>query len=218
MEWAQLNKEMLKYGYLAGLITPIWLVIGVAIAGSLYPGYSHLNQALSELGALGASTHELSPLINNFPLGVLFVLFGVAVFATFKGSKLARLSGMLIALHGVASLGTGYFSCDVGCGLEHPSDSQKLHNLWGMVMFLTLLIAGALWVYLANRVLDLKWFAWFSLACTLVALLVLPLMGQAVAAGEGFGLFQRINYGASILWVGVFAWVLSQKRQTRQIP
>lgn len=199
---------MLKYGYLAGLITPIWLATGVAIVGGLYPGYSHLNQAMSELGAQGAPTHELSPLINNYPLGVLFVLFGVAVFATFKGSKLARLSGVLIALHGVASLGTGYFSCDVGCGLEHPSDSQNLHNLSGMLMFLTLLIAGALWVYLATRVLDLKWFAWFSLACPLVALLVLPLMGQAVAAGEGFGLYQRINYGASILWVGVFAWVL----------
>ena len=213
-----MNKGMLKYGYLAGLITPIWLVMGVAIAGSLYPGYSHLDQALSELGALGAPTHELSPLINNFPLGVLFVLFGVAVFATFKGSRLARLSGVLIALHGVASLGAGYFSCDVGCGLEHPSDSQNLHNLSGMLMFLTLLIASALWVYLATRVLDLKWFAWFSLACTLIALLVLPLMGQAVAAGEGFGLYQRINYGASILWVSVFAWVLILNRQTRSIP
>ncbi|MFW0754629.1 DUF998 domain-containing protein [Pseudomonas sp. H11T01] len=205
---------MLKYGYLAGLITPVWLVIGVAIAGSLYPGYSHLNQAMSELGALGAPTHELSPLINNFPLGVLFVVFGIAVFAVFKGSALARSSGVLIVLHGVASLCTGYFSCDVGCGLEHPSDSQNLHNLSGMVMFLTLLLASTLWIYLATRVLGLKWFAWFSLACTLVALLVLPLMGQAVAAGEGFGLYQRINYGASILWVGVFAWVLKPMSST----
>ena len=207
-----MNKGMIKWGFVAGLLAPIWLLVGVVIAGSLYPGYSHLNQAMSELGAIGAPTHGVSPLINNYPLGVLFIVFGLAAFATFHTSKLARLSAVLIVLHGVASFGTGYFSCDIGCGLENPSDSQKLHNLSGLVMFLTLLIANALWVYLASRVLGLKWFAWFSLVCTLGALLVLPLMGQAVEVGQGFGLYQRINYGVSILWVGVFAGVLISRR------
>ena len=65
---------------------------GVVIAARLYPGYSHLNQAMSELGAIGAPTHGVSPLINNFRLGVLFIVFGLAAFATFHTSKLAQLS------------------------------------------------------------------------------------------------------------------------------
>ena len=40
----------LKAGYFAGLITPLWLALGVAIAGAMYPGYSHVDQAMSLLG------------------------------------------------------------------------------------------------------------------------------------------------------------------------
>jgi len=82
-------------------------------------------------------------------------------------------------------------------------------------MFLTLVIANALWVYLAARLLGSKAFAWFSLACTLVAVAALPLMGLAAAAGEGFGLYQRLNYGASVVWIGVFAALLLVREKRR---
>jgi len=210
-----MHKALRKFGCVAGLLTPFWLLVGLALAGALYPGYSHLNQAMSELGALGAPTHELSPLINNLPLGLLFFAFGVTVFACFEGRGLAQVSGVLIALHGIASLFTGYFSCDAGCGLQHPSFSQTVHNSAWLMMFLTLVIANALWVYLAARLLGSKAFAWFSLACTLVAVAALPLMGLAAAAGEGFGLYQRLNYGASVVWIGVFAALLLVREKRR---
>ncbi|AUG42595.1 DUF998 domain-containing protein [Pseudomonas chlororaphis] len=202
---------MLKWGYAAGMVVPFWLLLGVAIAGLFYPGYSHLNQAMSELGALQAPTHRLSPLLNNYPLGALFVVFGLALCARFKASPLARLSGLLVVLHGLASVCTGYFSCDVGCGLEQPSSRQQVHNIAGLVMFLSLVIASALWVYLAPRLLYGKRFAWFSLLSTVLALATLPLMAKAVEAGVGFGLYQRINYGVSVIWVGALAWQLFQQ-------
>lgn len=162
----------LKAGYCAGLITPFWLVLGVAIAGAMYPGYSHVDQAMSLLGAEGAPTKELSPLINNFPLGVLFMLFGASVLLRFS-NRWARFSGLLIMLHGLGSFGTGYFACDAGCAPTNPSISQNLHNLAGLIMALSLLASG-LWVWLARRVLASPCFSWFSLACTLAALGALP--------------------------------------------
>lgn len=206
------NQRISPYYYVLGLLTPFWLLIGVAVTGALYPGYSHIDQAMSELGALGAPTHEISPLINNYPLGVLFIAFGLAVYATFKQSWPAKASGALITLHGLASFATGYFSCDVACGLENPSTSQSLHNLAGLVMFLSLVLASALWTYLALQLLNRRGFAFFSLACTVAALAVLPLMGAAVESGQGFGLYQRINYGASLLWVAGLAWVLLRRQ------
>ncbi|MEJ2446093.1 MAG: DUF998 domain-containing protein [Exilibacterium sp.] len=199
---------LVKAGYFSGLIVPLWLGIGVSIAGFLYPGYSHINQAMSELGAVGAPTNIISPVINNYPLGLLFIVFGISIWASFPLSKLAKSSALLIILHGIGSITAGYFSCDVGCNPETPSSSQVLHNLSSLVMFLSLCLAGFLWVYLSSKLLCSKSFAWFSLICTLIALAVLPAMASAIESGSGFGLYQRINYGVSVIWVAGLAYVV----------
>ena len=60
-----------------GLLPLAWLFIGLYIAGRLYPQYSHTKQFCSELGALGSPTQKISPIINNFPLGVIFCILGM---------------------------------------------------------------------------------------------------------------------------------------------
>ena len=82
-----MNGSLNRWYYFSGLLAPIWLLLGVALAGSFYPEYSHFNQAMSELGAKGSPTHALSPLLNNYPLAVLFVLFGIGVIKTFPTSN-----------------------------------------------------------------------------------------------------------------------------------
>lgn len=193
---------------LSGLVIPIWLFFGVLIAGSMNPGYSHLNQAMSELGAVGSPTHAISPVINNFPLGILFITFGISVAKTLSKSKLAVLSGILIVMHGLGSISAGYFSCDVGCNPESPSYSQIAHNLSGAIMFLSLTVAGCIWIYLGGKLLGSRALSWFSLVCTIVGLAVLPALPLAVESGHGFGLYQRINYGASVIWLSGLACVL----------
>ncbi|NQD57196.1 DUF998 domain-containing protein, partial [Pseudomonas sp. CM25] len=43
--------------------------------------------------------------------------------------------------------------------------------------------------------------ALFSLACLVLAIVTAGLMGQAVESGQLFGLYQRLNYAVSVLWV-----------------
>ena len=97
---------------------------------------------MSELGALEAPTHQLSPIINNVPLGVLFLPFGGAVVGLFWGARLAQLSDLLLMLHGLASISAGLFSCDPGCNPVEPSRDQVLHNLSGLVIFASLTLAN----------------------------------------------------------------------------
>ena len=163
---------------------------------------------MSELGALEAPTHQLSPIINNVPLGVLFLLFGGAVVGLFWGARLAQFSGLLLMLHGLASIGAGLFACDPGCNPVEPSRDQVLHNLSGLVMFASLTLANLLWVYLSRKRLGSAGFSWFSLVCLIVSLAVMPMMAAAVESGEAFGLYQRINYGVSVIWLGTLAWML----------
>ncbi|WP_372865137.1 DUF998 domain-containing protein [Spongiibacter sp.] len=207
-----MNQKLSKIGYVAGMMIPFWIFIGVVAAGAMYPGYSHVDQALSELGAQGSPTHVLSPLINNYPLGILFIVFGASLVNSFSASRLARLTGILIAIHGVASILAGYFPCDIACNPEQPSTAQIIHNLSGLVMFVSLVSASGIWVYLSNHLYASARLRWFSLLCTAAAVIALVPMVTAIESGSGFGLYQRINYGASVLWVGGLAYAIGRRR------
>ncbi|WP_431481134.1 DUF998 domain-containing protein [Pseudomonas thivervalensis] len=193
-----------------GILIPFWLLLGVALTARAYPGYSHLDQAMSQLGAVGAPTHGFSAWVNNFPLGVMFVLFAVGVARRFKASRMALLSAALIFVHGLASVAAGYFSCDQGCAPIEPSVSQQSHNLAGLVMFISLTLAGALWTFLGKSLLSSPRFAQFSAVCVILAILTVMLMATALADGHLFGLYQRLNYGVSVVWIASLAVVALQ--------
>ena len=44
----------------AGTLIPAWLFVGVLLTASQYPGYSHLDYAMSRLGEQGSATHGFS--------------------------------------------------------------------------------------------------------------------------------------------------------------
>lgn len=203
-----------KFSLYSGMIIPVWLFIGVTIAGAMNPGYSHINQAMSELGAKGSMTHVISPLINNFPLGILFIAFGLYIITTLRNSKLAICSGVMVLVHGIGSILAGYFSCDAGCQPASPSNSQIAHNLSGFTMFLSLTIAGWLWAYLGKRQLGSTFLSWFSFVCMVVALGAALMLPQAVESGKNFGLYQRVNYGVSVIWLGVLSYSLAQRQKS----
>jgi len=188
-----------------GLLIPFWLALGVSLTAMAYPGYDHLQLAMSQLGAVGAPTHGLSPLVNNFPLALLFALFAWGIARRWRGSRLAMVSAVLLLLHAVGSLGTGWFACDQGCAPDQPSTSQQLHDLSGLLMFLSLTLASGLWVWLGARVADSRALAVTSLVCTLGAIITVGFMGQAMQSGELFGLYQRLNYGVGVVWVAAIA-------------
>ena len=188
-----------------GLLIPFWLMIGVWLTAQAYPGYDHLQQAMSQLGAQDSPTQHWSPLANNFPLALLFALFAWGLARHWHSSKLALLSAALVLLHGLGSLGTGLFPCDQGCAPAEPSSSQQLHNLCGLVMFLSLTLASALWAWLGKRLAGSKALGWFSLACLIAAVVTVVLMAQAAQSGQLFGLYQRLNYGISVVWIAGLA-------------
>ncbi|MDF0731552.1 DUF998 domain-containing protein [Pseudomonas entomophila] len=188
-----------------GLVIPLWLCTGVALTALAYPGYSHLEQAMSQLGAVGAPTHGFSAWVNNYPLGVLFVLFALGVARRFADSPLALLSAALILLHGLASFATGYFACDQGCAPAQPSASQQLHNLAGWVMFVSVTVACALWGLLGKRMLASRAFGLFSVACVVLSIATVAMMARAMADGQLFGAYQRLNYTVSVVWIAGLA-------------
>jgi hypothetical membrane protein len=199
--WNRMDRLLLG----TGLLIPFWLTIGVGLTALAYPGYSHVDHALSRLGAVDAPTQGFSAWLNNVPLGVLFVLVALGLARRFRPSRLSGLSAALILLHGLASFATGLFPCDQGCAPLQPSVSQQLHNLAGLVMFLSLTLASALWAWLGKQLLASPGLAALSAICTLLALVTAGMMTSAVADGQGFGLYQRLNYAVGVGWLAVLS-------------
>lgn len=197
-----------------GLIAPIWLMVGITYSGMMYPGYNHIDQAMSELHAVGSPIERIAPFINHYPLSVLFAGFGFYVMSYFS-NRAAKVSGFLILLHGVATFSAGYFPCDVGCVPETPSTSHVVHGLSGLVVLLTLLMAPAIWAFISTRELQMAWFGWFSAAVLLGQILMMIPTVEAVTTGEKFGLYQRLAYSVPLTWLLVFALVLIRDSRTR---
>jgi hypothetical membrane protein len=186
---------------LAGVIAPLWMLLGVIFVARLYLGYSHRQQVMSELGARNRATTKVHPWINNYPIGFWFVLFGAALLKMDPTNNLLFLTGVLMVVQGISHCVTGLFPCDDDLGISKPSPSQMIHNLAGLVMYFSLLFACLLW---AIKIHNLPgWFSLYSALSALISVVALVMMLRALKTNINLGLYQRINYGVLAAWVMV---------------
>lgn len=190
---------------ISGILAPIWMLFGVAWVASRCPGYSHRTHVMSELGARSKPTHRIQPFVNNYPIGILFSLFGIGLSSGLPYGLHVTLSGILIFIHGVAHIVAGIFPCDADLGLKNPSLDQKLHNIAGLVMYLSLLVACILWVQPSAIAPD--WFRWYSLISAAGSVILVAYMARAMNDGLNLGLYQRLSYGILAAWSTTLAAV-----------
>jgi hypothetical protein len=199
----------IDYLLLCGALAPLWMLIGVYAGGRLYPGYSHRQQAMSELGARARPTTLIHPFINNYPIGLLFSVSGLGVMLLFHDQRLAHIGGILLLVHGLSHIVTGIFPCDadLGAGSGGGSIEQKIHAAAGLVMFFALWSACALWIFI-----DTPWgaaFRIYSLASAFASIVALGFMARSLRTGRDMGLYQRVSYGILAAWSAVLAVLLS---------
>lgn len=201
---------MATYFAYCGLIASIWIVFGIFLASRFYPNYSHNKQFCSELGAKGSPTERLSPLINNYPLGILFCFFGYAVIQMKDSSIMSIIVGSLIIIHGIGTWVAGYFPMDANAYTKSPSFNCKVHSWAGFIMLLALLIAPLLMVFSPTNQLITTPFKIFSIASILSAFYFLFKMAKAIKKKTNPGLHQRLSYGAQLVWLSGLSLVLIQ--------
>ena len=192
-------------GLYSALIANIWIVLGVYTAGKLYPGYSHTKQFCSELGAAGSPTEKLSPIINNYPLGLLFCLFGWYVLQLENTPVLITLVGFLVIIHGVGTWVAGYYPMDADPQTKTPTLSCQIHSWAGLVMLLSLLIAPVL--VAASSYASIS-FRLFSILCVGITGYLVILLASAFKQQANAGLYQRLAYGVQLLWLSAFSLVI----------
>lgn len=189
-----------------GIVAPLWMLVGVAWVASGFPGYSHKAQVMSELGARSRPTQKIQPFVNSYSIGISFSIFGVGLVLGFPDKLHVTVSGILMFVHGASHIVAGVSPCDADLGLKNPSPAQKLHNLAGLVMYLSLLATCLMWV-LPSAVVP-HWFRWYSSSSAVASVIFVVYMVRALNGDSKLGLYQRLSYGTLATWSAVLAVVL----------
>lgn len=184
---------------LCGLGAAAMAFLVPAIGGVGQPGYSHVAQYISELGAAGAANAGLVGGLGFVPIGVLVIAFLVLASPSFPPSMPTRVGVVCFGAVGGGYLAAAVFPCDAGCP-SSGSLSQSLHNLFGLVEYIGA-IAGLRFLALAFRG-DQVWRP-FAPLCLFAAFLIgLAFVAMLAPELEAYrGLSQRVAEAAIFLWI-----------------
>lgn len=194
------NDTFHRIAALAGIGGPIIFILMVIIAGAMYDGYSHLSQAVSELGAVDSPV-QIWQTLNFFFLGSALAVFTISFHQRFPGSSKLT-TGLLLYFCISALIGNGIFPCDPGC--EGNTTIGLLHNMTGLTGFVALFVGLLLvsrkmrqhesW---SNKATYTQITAFFMFAF-LVLWLVLGPVGTVVP--NIHGVFQRLMIVTFLQW------------------
>lgn len=180
---------------------------GILIAGAAYPGYDHLRQYISELGATGAATAWAVSWLVFVPSG-LFIAAGCLVAAWLTRRSTPGLIGwLLLAWYGLSLSGAGVYPCDFECARAEPSFNALMHDLVGGTGYLAVPI-GIVLVAIGARGIG-KGFVAFGGVC---AVLTLVGFSGLIADPEYGGSLQRVLEAAVTVFLLVAAWLLVKGR------
>ena len=170
--------------------------------GSRYPGYSHSNRAVSELGAFGAP-HAWGWNIVGFIIpGILLAMSGASIALTVDGGRTRLL--WLLLISGLAFAGTGVFPAEM-----HNSD-PLMSSLWTSGHIVMLFISGVAWiagsVVLVRHVgrstqrRSLKQFSLFLCVMAFAGMAINVTVTAIPALENSPGLAQRIAFALYFAW------------------
>ena len=187
---------------LCGIIGPISYAIMVVVLGSLWTGYNHVTQSMSELGAVGAP-HAIYMNTMGFPLlGALLIAFSLGLYRNVRKGKSTKIGCSLIATSGFALIMTGVFPCDAGC--VDVTNTGTTHSVFATISALVMMVTPL--VLLPALGNDIRWhnYTYFSLVVGLIVCVLSAVYGfHLVRVDEG--LMQRLSMGMALFWIEIMA-------------
>ncbi len=202
------TEAMHKALLICGIASSLWYVAANIFVPVMYEGYSPVTLTVSELSAIGAPTRILWVLLVLwYPM--LFAAFGWGVLQSSLGNRKLRVAGSLIIAYSIANFFWPPMHQREVIAAGGGTLTDTLHIAWAMMtLVMMLLIMGFGAAALEKR------FRLYTIATWVVfiAFGVLTFMEspgiQENLPTPHIGIWERINIGAFMLWVIVFAVVL----------
>jgi hypothetical protein len=194
-----------------GIAAPLLYVVMLVLVPTQWPGYSSASQTVSELSAIDAPTRPLW-----VPLGIVYTLliaaFGWGIWASAAGNRRLRVVGGLLAACGVLGLFWPPMHLREVVAAGGGTLTDTLHIVWTVVSnLLTVLAMGFAAAAFGKR------FRLYSIATIALLLAFGVLTGvdapriDANLPTPWIGVWERVNIGAWMLWLGVLAVALLRR-------
>ena len=196
----------LKILSICGVFGAIAYLIFILIASSLFPGYSHASEYVSNLGAVG----QPSALVMNIGFivtGSLIMLFGLSTLTSFKKDWKGTVGGIIIMFEGLAQILSGVFSCEPGCNATDPTMAESIHNIVGPLGFILIILAAFFWAFRFRKQDSWDSFWIYTLVTGIAALILFVIFGMSVGTPI-VGIWQRLLRITLYLWVAIFSYRL----------
>ena len=202
-----------KFLIICGILAMLWYVAMNIIVPPRYPGYDSVSQTISELSAIDAPTRSFWFILAVF-YSILFIAFGLGVWLSAKGNRLLHIVAIVIMLDSLI----GFFWPPmhkrevIAAGGGTLTDT--LHLVWAFVHLLLMLLM----IGFGAAVFE-KPFRIFSVAIVLVFFVfgILTAIGsRGIEANQPtpwVGIWERINIGAYMSWVIVFAIKIMERNK-----
>lgn len=118
------------------VMTTGYALLVIVAGAAVTPGYSHVRNYISELGASGAAYGELVSWAGFLPVGILIALLLIVALPVTRVRGSSRL-GLLLFLgsQAIAYVSSALAPCDLGCPMEGTA-TQNLHNLFGVLTYM----------------------------------------------------------------------------------
>lgn len=197
-----------------GVLVAAVQILGDILAAALYPGYSYVDQSVSELSAIGAPTRAVTASVGlAFELFVVAFAIGVWLVAEKRGLKIAA---VILGVFAVNAIVWGFFPMQQRGNVMTFTDYAHIGGAILQVLTIVLFIAfgsGA----------DGRWFRFFSIGLIVAILAAGGFAGSqagAITTGgatPGMGLIERVSFYGPSIWILVLALeLLRQQRVKRQ--
>jgi hypothetical protein len=195
---------------ITGLLAPLVFILAALAASTLHPGYDHLKNFISELGATGAPAAGIMNFGGFLVYGLLMMTFAWALHRGIRADSGGWLGPAVLGLYGLAYVGVALAPCDAGCQAAAPSLHHRLHLLLGELVLLTA-VASPFTLY-ARMVNDPEWRSLGTLT------LLLPGSAWVVLQASGLGIAgairQRLWLLLLFIWIELVALRLLRSRSS----
>ncbi len=204
---------MRRISLFCGVLSPLVYAVADTLAGLHWEGYSFRDQAISELGAIGAPSR---PLFGAFliPTYLLLTAFGIGVWQAANGRRRIRVTAGLLVGLGILALTVGQFVPMRPRGTEQGL-TGALHLIEGGVAMLMVFGAMGFAATAFNRPFYL-----YTIATIAVVLVFGAWSGmeaprlEAGLATPWLGVKERTFWYAYQLWFMVLAFTLLRERNS----
>jgi hypothetical membrane protein len=210
------HRSLLALGGIAG---PAIFTITTVVAAGMRPGYSHVDNLISELGATNAPHASIMNVGGFIPCGLLLVALAAALWQALPARRMARAGAVLVAAFGCGVAASGVFSCDLGCPQNGGSVEHLIHQRIAPIIFVALIAATAMLGREFSRLSTWRHLAAYSWATSAQAFVFMALLINSLDTRTLSGLWQRLMIACLFLWCAIIGVaVFRQLRRASSLP